>query len=190
MSEPRFGELDQIKEGIKKLVDKYTEIAKTGKVTKFNEEMTKKDLILPLFRVLGWDIEDSSEVAAEERVSKKRVDYAFRVGGITRFFAETKSLKEDLASTEFVEQAIKYSYNKGVTWAVLTNFREIKLFNAEWLPDKKNILSNQFISLKVEEFLEDDSLEFLSLLSKESMLMGELDRRAEKIGKKIRRRAY
>ena len=63
---------------------------------------TKKDFIEPLFRALGWNIEDSDEVKAEEKVSKKRVDYAFRIDGINKFFLEAKALKEytsDVIST-------------------------------------------------------------------------------------------
>ncbi|MCJ7632755.1 BREX-1 system adenine-specific DNA-methyltransferase PglX, partial [Candidatus Bathyarchaeota archaeon] len=96
-------------------------------------------------------------------------------------------LKEDTIDSQYVEQAIKYSYNKGVTWAILTNFKELTVFNAEWVPDKRNMFSNQFIALKAEQFLEDDSLELLWLLSKESMIKGELDNRAEKLGKKIKK---
>ena len=47
--------------------------------------MGKKDLVLPLFRALGWDTEDSTEVTAEEIISKKRVDHGFRINGILNF---------------------------------------------------------------------------------------------------------
>ena len=59
---------------------------KEGRIGKYNEEMTKKDFILPLFDALGWNTVDSREVSAEERVSKQRVDYGFRINGIPKFF--------------------------------------------------------------------------------------------------------
>ncbi len=34
--------------------------------------MTKKDFILPLFRTLGWNVEDSFEVTAEEKIWFRR----------------------------------------------------------------------------------------------------------------------
>ena len=40
--------------------------------------------------------EDSNEVTAEEKISKKRVDYGFRINGIPKFFLEAKSLKESV----------------------------------------------------------------------------------------------
>ena len=84
------------KEEIGGLVEKYNKVLGENRVSKYNEEMTKKDFILPLFRALGWDVEDSTEVTAEEKISKKRVDYGFRINGIPKFFLEAKSLKVDL----------------------------------------------------------------------------------------------
>jgi predicted type IV restriction endonuclease len=69
-------------EKIKPLVATYQEVAKEGRLSKYNEEMTKKDFILPLFDALGWKTTDSREVSAEESISKKRVDYGFRINGI------------------------------------------------------------------------------------------------------------
>jgi hypothetical protein len=87
---------DAAKEQIKVILEKYDETVKEGRVGRYNEEMTKKDFVLPLFDALGWNTVDSREVSAEERVSKQRVDYGFRINGIPKFFLETKSLKENL----------------------------------------------------------------------------------------------
>ena len=67
------------KQEIEKLVVKYNKVVEENRVKKYNEEMTKKDFILPLFRALGWKVEDSREVTAEEKISKGRVDYGFRI---------------------------------------------------------------------------------------------------------------
>lgn len=124
--------IETIKEEIKKLIEKYNKVVEEKRVSKYNEEMTKKDFIFPLFRVLGWNTEDSNEVTAEEKISKKRVDYGFRINGIPKFFLEAKSLKEDLDNPKFIEQAINYAWHKGCTWAVFTDFESVKIFNAEW----------------------------------------------------------
>ena len=55
------------KEEIGRLVEKYDKVLRENRVSKYNEEMTKKDFILPLFHALGWDVEDSTEVTAEEK---------------------------------------------------------------------------------------------------------------------------
>jgi len=174
---------EKAKEEIKLLVEKYNRLVETGKVKSYNEEMTKKDFILPLFRALGWSIEDGEEVTAEEKISKGRVDYAFRIQSIPKLFLEAKSLKEDLDKIEFAEQAINYAWHKGATWAVLTDFEGIKVFNAEW--KSNNPLQNLFFSLSCTQFLE--RFEQLWLLSRECLESGVIDKEAEKWGKKAKK---
>ncbi|MCW4000991.1 MAG: N-6 DNA methylase [Candidatus Bathyarchaeota archaeon] len=166
------------------LVNKYQEFVRNGRIAKYNEEMTKKDFILPLFEALGWETSDSTEVSAEEKISKMRVDYGFRINGIPKFFLEAKSFREDLDNRKFIEQAINYSWHKGCTWAVLTNFESLKIFNAEvktehpWLSQLKPTLHcSEFVS-KFDE---------LCLLSKESFENKLLDSEAEKWGKKSKK---
>jgi len=168
---------------IEELIRKYDKAVEEKRDSKYNEEMTKKDFILPLFRALGWNIEDSTEVTAEEQVSKKRVDYGFRINGIPKFFLEAKALKADLDNPKFIEQAINYAWHKGCTWAVLTNFGTIRIFNAElrtakaWQTHLKSIQSCDFL----KRFDE------LWLLSRASFEQGLLDKEAEKWGKRTRK---
>jgi len=171
------------KREIQKLVEKYDKLVKENKVSAYNEEMTKKDFIQPLFHALGWDIQDSSEVTAEENVSKKRVDYGFRINGILKFMLEVKKLKEDVLNTKFVEQAIDYSWNKGCTWAVLTNFETTIIFNAEWKTE--SAWYNRFKTIGYNEFL--DRFDELWLLSKESFEQNLINEEAEKVGKKVKK---
>ena len=173
-------------EQIKALTEKYQEIVKTGKVTKYNEEMTKKDFILPLFEALGWKTSDSEEVSAEEKISKMRVDYGFRINGIPKFFLEAKSFKQDLDDRKFIEQAINYAWHKGCTWAILTNFESLKIFNAEvktehpWLSQLKPTLHCKEFIAKFDE---------LYLLARESFENRLLSTEAEKWGKKAKKTA-
>ncbi len=174
---------EQSKEGIKKLIEKYHRILSSGEIKKYNEEMTKKDFILPLFRFLGWEVEDSMEVTAEEKVSKNRVDYAFRLNGIPKLFLEAKKLSEDIDDMAHARQVINYAYHKGVTWAVLTNFSGIRVFNAEWKTE--NVAHNKFISLNYDNFIEN--FDKLWWLSKESLEIGILNKEAELVGKRTKK---
>ncbi len=88
----------EVKEEIKKLVDKYNRIVESGSIKRYKEEDTKAEFIEPLFEALGWDVrntENDDEVVREEKISKGRVDYSFRINGIPKFFLEAKALKED-----------------------------------------------------------------------------------------------
>ena len=182
---------EQAREEVKKLVEKYNKLVESGKAKSYNEEMTKKDFILPLFRALGWSVEDGDEVTAEEKISKGRVDYAFRIEDIPKLFLEAKAIREDLngfriiegKKVTFIEQAINYAWHKGATWAILTDFEGIKVFNAEW--KSVNYLQNQFFSINCNKFL--DNFEQLWLLSRESLELGLIDKEAEKWGKKAKK---
>ncbi len=176
-------DIETIKQEIRKLVEKHNKVVEEKRIDKYKEEETKKDFILPLFRALGWDVENSSEVTAEEKVSKKRVDYGFRINGIPKFFLEAKSLKEDLEERKFIEQAINYAWHKGCTWAVLTNFSYVRIYNAEWKTD--NFWQTHFRTIPFHEFL--DRFSELWLLSKESFEQGLIDKEAERLGKKTRK---
>ncbi|MCY3906330.1 MAG: hypothetical protein OXF63_03675 [Anaerolineaceae bacterium] len=80
----------------------------------YNETATRNDFIDPLFEALGWNMHDNAEVAREVTVgSRKRVDYAFRIRGVSRFLLEAKALN-DLLDDEHVRQAIDYAWNADV----------------------------------------------------------------------------
>ncbi|MBN2094626.1 MAG: N-6 DNA methylase [Candidatus Aenigmarchaeota archaeon] len=168
---------------VKLLVQKYLDAKNEGKVNRFTEQDTKSNFIEPLFEYLGWDLRNFEEVTREEKVAKKRPDYGFRIKGVPKFFLEAKSFKEDINKPEFIQQAVNYAYHKGCTWAVLTNFREIKILNAE--VKIVNPLHSQFMELYSESFLEDFGR--LWMLSKESFEKGLLDKEAERWGKKTKK---
>jgi hypothetical protein len=130
------------------------------------------------------NLNTEGEVTTEENVSGGRVDLAFRLGNIPVMFLEAKAMKVDLDEWKWAEQAINYSWNKSVTWAVLTDFEGIKIFNAEVPP--KNVARNLFIEIHVNEFV--DRFEQLWLLSKESFEQRLLDKEAEKWGKLTKRK--
>ncbi len=165
---------------VEKLVSKYQSYG--AKVDEFDEEETKKDFILPLFRALNWNVEDSREVSAEETISKKRVDYGFRIEGIPKFFLEAKAVKEPLDATH-AKQSVTYSWLKSTTWAVLTNFKQLEVYNAEW--KSKSVWEKRFFSLRVNEFVS--GFEKLWLLSRDAFGTRELDNTAEEWGKKQKR---
>ena len=171
---------------IKVLLDKYQIAVKEGRISKYNEEMTKKDFILPLFDALGWNTSDSREVSAEEKISKKSVDYGFRINGIPKFFLEAKSFREDLDERKYIDQAINYAWHKGCTWAILTNFESIKIFNAE-LKTENSWFSLLKPTLHCSEFIA--KFNELLLLSKESFENHLLDLEAEKWNKKAKKTA-
>ncbi len=176
------------REEIRYLVEKYRKIINENRINKYTEEDTKAEFIEPLFSALGWDTKNTlsnDEVTREEKISKERVDYSFRINGIPKFFLEAKSLKANLDNPEFSEQAITYSWNKGCTWAVLTDFEAIKIFNCEWQTNNFDYSKNHLKTIQFNEYI--DRFDELLLLSRESFANGLLDKEAEKWGKKTRK---
>jgi len=178
--------MEKAKKDIAELVEKYTRLKRENKIKGYNEAQTRKDFIDPLFEYLGWDIRNSksdNEVTTEEKISKDRVDMAFRINGIPKFFLEAKSMKSDLDIESYARQAINYSWNKGVNYAVLTDFESLKVFNAQ---AQSKLLSDKLIfEIHCEEYLSD--FERLWLLSKKNFENNELDKYAEKYGKRIKK---
>jgi len=177
----------EAKQQIQKLVEKYQRVAEAGKIKSYNEAQTRNEFIEPLFEFLGWDMRNlttDNEVTTEENVSGGWVDLAFRFNNIPVMFLEAKAMKVDLDEWKWAEQAINYSWNKSVTWAVLTDFESIKIFNAEIPP--KSISQNLFIELNCRDFI--NRFDQLWLLSKESFEQKLLDKEAEKWGKLTQRK--
>lgn len=172
--------------GIKTLVEKYREIESTGKLAEYNEAQTRNEFIEPMFEYLGWDmrnLRNKREVITEESVSSGRVDLSFQLQGMPVFFLEAKAIRVNLDEWKWAEQAINYSWNKSVSWAVLSDFEGVKIFNADLPP--KNLASNLFLELKFDQF--EDRFDDLWLLSKESFQNQELNSHAEKWRKSDKR---
>jgi len=168
------------KEKIKKLVDRYEKLTE-AEIKKYNEQQTKDHFIRPLFEALGWDFEE--DVWSEIDVQRKRVDYAFLINGIPKFFIEAKPLKGNLDEEAYIKQAVNYSWNKGVTWAVLTDFESIKIFNAQ--SESKSLLDKLVFEIPYQQYITD--FDRLWLLAKESFKQNDLDEYAVKYGKKLKK---
>ena len=162
---------EEAKQKVSALVQKYTSTDQ-HKLKLYNEAATKQGFIQPLFEALGWDFSNVDEVSPEDNASNGRVDYAFKLHGISQFFVEAKAFKEDINDPKHIKQAVSYAYNKGVTWAILTNFQFLRVFNS--------LKTEPFISLDFN--LYETDFDRLWLLSKESLISGLLNQEAVKWG--------
>ena len=170
---------DEARNNIAKLVKTYELVLEKGKAKSYTEEETKKEFILPLFKALGWDVDSKAEVTAEEQISGDRVDYGFYLDDRPRFYLEAKPLKADIYREDYAKQAINYAFNKVVTWAVLTNFQTIKVFNANAV--SKYLGDKQYFEISYQEY--NERFDQLWLLSKEAFEENLLDQEATRAGK-------
>lgn len=171
----------ELRQQIEKLVAKYQSLTQRERKD-YNEANTKNVFVQPLFEALGWNFADINQVEAEKTIVKGRVDYVFKINMVSKFCLEVKPLRDELTD-DHRRQVISYAYNKGVTWAVLTNFDRLQVFNAErQTPDLNSILC---LNLSYEDYVTyfDD----LRLLSREMVIDNALDRVAERYGRLARR---
>jgi type I restriction-modification system DNA methylase subunit len=176
----------QVQAQVAALVQRYDGSSATRRAS-FNEEATKQEFILRVFDALGWNTHDTDEVAPEVSAGRGRADYVFRVNGVTRFTLEAKSLDHAFTDND-ARQAIQYAYNRGVRWAVLTNFRQLYVFYADAVQG-----ANPWAAMgglprfeAPQDYL--DRLDDLLLLARGSFLEGRFEQEAERLAPLARRR--
>src|SRR3989338_7301547 len=111
----------EIKEKLSKLINSFPKHAD------HNEENLKFNYIEPLLiEILGWNRED---IIKEQRVLEGRADYILKIGNEEVLVIETKRPNVPLNEEEG-RQAVSYAYHRKIKFAVLTNFKEIKVYHA------------------------------------------------------------
>ena len=104
----------------------------------YSEARLRQDYLDPLFRALGWDLENSAgllqherEVEIESRTDiagrAKRADYLFRTDARDQFTCEAKKPRDPLGDAAAF-QAKRYSWNKSLGLALLSDFEELKIY--------------------------------------------------------------
>lgn len=173
----------EAKKRIAELVAKYKKLSPT-EIKSYSEEDTKNSFIKPLFQALGWDFGNRQEVSAEEHIkSSGFIDYGFYLNSRAKFYLEAKKLSSDVHKVEYADQAIRYAFNRVVTWAVLTDFESLKVFNAQAI--SKYLGDKLVFEIPYSQFLE--RFDQLWLLSRESFEKDLIDKWAEEIGKKLQK---
>lgn len=168
---------DESKAKLIELIDKHQRFKNEGRLKGINEETTKQ-WIDDLFRILGWDFVE--DVVKEYGTGKrKRVDYAFQITGTTKFLLEAKAYGEEL-DEKHIKQTLEYGYQNNKTWVVLTNFREIRVYNAKYY-DKEEHIRRLFEPIKIEDAVV--RLDDLWVLSREGIKESLISQLANKYGK-------
>ncbi len=173
---------EQSRKSIAELIEKYKEILRRGHEDRYDEENVKIKFINPFLQLLGWDVEGLDEVKAEQRTLTGRVDFSLRLerGMRPRIFCEVKRFDLGRDGLDgftvrggkrmtYPEQAIGYAWQMHVDWAVLTNFKEIRLYSSHVRKASEGLV----FSLSWDSYIEE--FDKLWLLSKESVASGLLD---------------
>ena len=174
------------KDKLRELVEQFSQASKNKDfIHEKNEEWAKHNYIEPLlYDVLGWKRED---IEKEARVLKGRADYILKIGNEELTVIEAKKVGVSLSEDEG-RQAVSYAYHRKIKFAILTNFKEIKVYHA--LSNIKAINNNLlkfesggYFKLSFEQFL--DNFDKLLLLSKESFEKEEINKLLSKKDEKL-----
>jgi hypothetical protein len=108
----------------------------------YKESDTRSEFIDVLLEALGWDVTNRSgvipdlkdvvreESQEQEDAAVKFPDYTLRVAGSRRMFVEAKKPSVDVtAHMESIRQARRYGYTGGDPVVVLTNFRDLVVYD-------------------------------------------------------------
>jgi predicted type IV restriction endonuclease len=91
---------------IMELVERFEANKESYKSGNYNETQVRREFVDPLFKALGWDIDNEQgfaeaykDVIHEDAIkvggTTRAPDYSFRIGGQRKFFLETKKPFEE-----------------------------------------------------------------------------------------------
>ena len=175
-------------DSLRRLVERFEHQLDQLKHPDYNETNLRIDFVNPLFRQLGWDIDNTQgfaeqyrEVVHEPKLkvggATKAPDYSFRIGGTRKFFLEAKKPFINLKELwEPAYQLRRYAWSAKLAVSILTDFEELAIYDTRVRPkqlEKASTARREYFTYKQYE----DKWEFLAgTFSKDAVLRGDFDR--------------
>ncbi|GBE04599.1 type IIS restriction enzyme Eco57I [bacterium BMS3Abin10] len=177
-----MSDIEIFKRKLQNLVAKF-EKDKTHYLSKgYPEAQVRIDFLNPFFKALNWDIENKSQKPPHDRdvivelspETTGRPDYNFRINGDTKFFIEAKAPSIALDDVNHILQAKSYAWStKEVSFVILTDFEEFKLYDASLKPNPKFPNEGLIFDFKYTDYFKN--IEKLWELSKKRVEEGSLE---------------
>jgi len=191
-SMPEFGkeaDIAKARQHLAELIKRFDKQHESYKGPHYNETMTRRDFIDPLFKALGWDIDNEQgfaeayrEVIHEDKIkigkTTKAPDYSFRLpGGKRLFFVEAKKPGINIRDAhEPAYQLRRYGWNAKLPISIITNFEEFAIYDCT----KKPLPNDKSSVARINYFNYADYLDKFDLLynsfSKTQALKGSFDK--------------
>jgi hypothetical protein len=173
------------------LVERFHQHLATYKQNSYNEEQLRIEFLNPMFQALGWDMENAQgyaaaykEVIHEDAIRvagvTKAPDYAFRIGGVRKFFLEAKkpavNIKDDIHPAY---QLRRYAWSAKLPLSILADFEEFAVYDCRIKPDKGDPASTaRVLYLRYTDYAARWD-EIAGIFGKEAILKGSFDQYAE-----------
>ncbi len=173
------------------LVERFTTHRDAYMSSEYNETQVRREFIDPLFKALGWDMDNEQgnaeqwkEVIHEDAIKiggfTKAPDYSFRLGGRRLFFLEAKkpavNIKDDPGPAF---QLRRYAWTAKLPISILTDFEEFVVYDTRIQPvitDKSS--KARILAIRYEEYI-DRWDEIASIFSPEAIRKGAFDKYVE-----------
>jgi hypothetical protein len=181
------------------LVARFKEHAETyagGGRGSYNETQIRREFIDPLFKALGWDIDNSAgyaeaykDVIHEDAIrvggATKAPDYCFRIGGVRKFFVEAKKPSIDIkADASPAYQLRRYAWSAKLPLSILTDFEEIAVYDCRLKPAETDKASTaRTLYLRYDD-LPTRWNELAAIFSRDAVLKGSFDKYADSAKRK------
>ena len=175
-------------DAILKLVQLFKNNADDYRKATFNEDQTRVQFINPMWKALGWDIDNTQGYAEDYKDvfhtkamklggSSRAPDYSFGIGPTRKFFLEAKRPGVNLdAEKDPAHQLRNYAYTKGFALSVLTNFRQLAVYDGKIPLELADEPSHARLKFWSYEQFEEHWDEIEALLSRDAILTGAFDR--------------
>lgn len=184
--------IEELRDDLLALVSRYEANRDEYINPNYGETALRVEFLNPLFCILGWDVDNEAglsiytrEVIHEANVTvddeddahaNKKPDYAFRIGGETKFFLEAKKPSVNIVDKRKPAfQARRYGWNGSHAIAVLSNFEDLSIYDCGYRPVDSQEASFARIACYHYDQLVDHLEEIYSLLSKEAVTNGSLE---------------
>jgi len=176
---------------ISDLVERFEQQGDAYKSGQYNEAQLRKEFIDPMFKALGWDMENVSgyaeaykDVIHEDAIkiggATKAPDYCFRIGGTRKFFLEAKKPSVDIKSDAHpAYQLRRYAWSAKLPLSILTDFEEFAVYDCRVEPklsDKASVA--RVLYLNFRDYVPHWE-EIAKIFAREAILKGSFDKFAE-----------
>lgn len=178
------------------LVERFDQYNGKYKSNSYNETQVRREFIDPLFKALGWDVDNTQayderykEVIHEDAVKvggkTKAPDYSFRIGGVRKFFVEAKKPAVNLKENpEPAYQLRRYAWSAKLPVSILTDFEEFIVYDCTRKPSPND---NSSLG-RIEYYTYRDYIpkwdEIVSKYSKKAVFTGKFDDLADSLVQK------
>jgi type I restriction-modification system DNA methylase subunit len=173
------------------LIQRFDSNREAYRSPQYNETQLRREFLDPLFKALGWDIDNEQgyaeaykDVVHEDAIrigeGTKAPDYCFRIGGTRKYFLEAKRPSIDIKNDPSpAYQLRRYGWSKKLSLSVLSDFEEFAVYDCRFKPNyKQSAAFARILYIPYTEYaLRWD--EIAGVFSRDAVLKGAFDKFTE-----------